>query len=306
MDVDTLEEFVAAHSDAETTDNGKVRCTLTGHEMPALLPTVQAYWGGKKYRNTKARSAYDFAQHEPHIVPNKRDPRKMFCHRTKLHLNKVPEEVELHVKGRRFRARMQEWEAKQKRRALKLARTQAKAEGRAARAAAAAALGSDDEEDPVLAKFAHLAGDSDSEDLSSDDDDEVPGADSDAEGEGEMDEARTARQHYNTGRLAAQAQAQKQAQPAPGDDEGSDFEVVAGADSSGSDSKGGMDHSSMEEDASESEPEPTAAKKLSIARHAARHERDAAALKKSQPGKAAARKAAPPGLLCTSVCVGGG
>jgi len=301
------------------------RCPLPAPpDSPTRPPASQAHLNGKKYSKAKARakaSEYDFAQHEPHIVQNKRDPRKLFCHRTKLHLNKVPEEVQLHVNGRRFRARMQEWEEKQKRRAIKLARTQAKAEGRAARAAAAA-LGSDDEEDPVLAKFAHLSKDSESEDLSSEDD-EVPYADSDSEGGAEVDEARTAKQHYNTGRLAAQAQAQsmveddeartakqhydkgrlaaqaqakKQAQPMVEDDEGSDFEVVAGEESEGSDSEGagagkrGMAHSRMEEEGSESEPEATAAKQLSIARHAARHERDAAASKGRENRKAAVRK----------------
>jgi len=102
MDVDTLEEFVAAHSDAETTDNGKVRCTLTGHEMPALLPTVQAYWGGKKYRNTKARSAYDFAQHEPYLVPHMKNPYLLYCTLTKQPLSKEQRVVEAHVGSKRF------------------------------------------------------------------------------------------------------------------------------------------------------------------------------------------------------------
>ena len=118
----------------------------------------QAHLNGKKYRKMKALEAvqhYNFAQHEPHIVQHKKDPRKLFCNRTKLHLNKVPAEVEVHIKGRRFRARLQEWEEKQERRAAKAARAQAKAEHRdACKAAAAARAGSDDEEDPVLAKFA--------------------------------------------------------------------------------------------------------------------------------------------------------
>ena len=179
------------------------------------------------------------------------------------------------MKGRRFRARMQEWEEKQKRRAIKLARTQAKAEDRAARKAAAE-LGSDDEEDPVLAKFAHLAEEDSEEDDISSDDDEVPYADSDAEGGGEGDAARTAKSQYNISRLAAQAKVEQAAE----EEEGSDFEVVAAVDNSGSDSDSdGDDESKMEQDSDESEPEPepTAAKKLSIARHAARQEREAAA-----------------------------
>ena len=103
MDVDTLEDFVAAHSDAEVMENGKVCCTLTGHEMPALLPTVQAYWGGKKYRNTKARSAYDFAQHEPWLVPHTKNPHLLYCTLTKQAVSKEQRAVEGHVSSNRFR-----------------------------------------------------------------------------------------------------------------------------------------------------------------------------------------------------------
>ena len=261
----------------------------------------QAHINGRKYKKAKAQEAakqYNFAQHEPHIVQNRRDPRSLFCHRTKLHLNKVPEEVEIHVKGRRFRARLQEWEEKQVRRSALAARRDAKADDRAARKKAAEAANSDDEEDPVLAKFAHL--NQDSEDEISSSDDEVPCADSDAEGEGEMDEARAGREHYAKGRLAAQAKAKQPAMPqeAAEEDDGSDFEVVAVAQNSGSESEDdkGAD-SSMEGEAEEEdldfEPEPTAAKKLSIARHAAREERDAAAFKTSKVVEAKPRGAKP-------------
>ena len=309
---DAAAELVAAHADLEMTQTGKCRCKVTGHEMVPQRGVIEAHLAGKRYRKMKAQEAaaqYDFAQHEPHIVQNKRDPKKLFCHRTKLHLNRVPEEVEVHVKGRRFRARLQEWEEKQKRRAAKAAKTQQKADVRAAAKVDRQRAGSDEDEDPVLAKFAHLAGDDsedeDDDDASSDDDevpewngkqprrkakahesdgsnDETPYADSDAEGEEEMDHARAAKEHYNRGRLAAQAQAQQHAPAAEADEDqaGSDFEVVAGEYSSS-----GGDAASDSEDAAESSGEGadsedaeqlTAAKKLSMARHAARKERDAA------------------------------
>ena len=49
-------------------ERGKIRCTLTGHEVTPQLATVQAYWTGKKYRNAKARREYDYSQHEPYLV----------------------------------------------------------------------------------------------------------------------------------------------------------------------------------------------------------------------------------------------
>jgi len=174
--------FITEHPDLEMMESGKCRCKLTGHEMLPQQAVVEAHLKGKKYSKAKAMEKvkqYDFAKHLPHIVENKRDPRKLFCHRTKLHLNKVPEEVETHVNGRRFRARMNEWEEKQKRRAAKLARTKDKADARAARKAALSADGSDNEEDPVLAKFAGIISDDDDDELNSDDDDDVRLADSD-------------------------------------------------------------------------------------------------------------------------------
>ena len=307
---DAAAELVAAHADLEMTQTGKCRCKVTGHEMVPQRGVIEAHLAGKRYRKMKAQEAaaqYDFAQHEPHIVQNKRDPKKLFCHRTKLHLNRVPEEVEVHVKGRRFRARLQEWEDKQQRRAAKAAKTQQKADARAAAKVDRERAGSDEDEDPVLAKFAHLAGDDseveDDDDASSDDEvpewngkqprrkakadesdgsnDETPYADSDAEGEEEMDHARAAKEHYNRGRLAAQAQAQQNATEAAADEdqEGSDFEVVAGDSSSGGDAASDREdaaESSGEGADSEEEEQLTAAKKLSMARHAARKERDAA------------------------------
>ena len=258
---------------------------------PLSLLSMQAHLNGKKYRKMKAQETakqYDFAQHAPHIVQHKTDPRKLFCHRTKLHLNKVPAEVEVHVKGRRFRARLQEWEEKQKRRADKAARVQAKAEYRDARKAALAAAGggSDEEEDPVLAKFAHLAGDDDDDEDDDDDDFDDMGIDNDigivednarGDGQGEMDAARSSKEQYKTSRAAAKAQEQV------AEEDDGEFEVVsASEDSDSSSEETGTAHQSKRaasdsEDDSEPEPEPTAAKKLSVARHAARQQRDDAA-----------------------------
>ena len=326
--------FIAEHPDLEMMESGKCRCKLTGHEMLPQKAVVEAHLKGKKYSKAKAIEKvrqYDFAKHLPHIVENKRDPRKLFCHRTKLHLNKVPEEVETHVNGRRFRARMHEWEEKQKRRAAKLARTKDKADARAARKAALSADGSDNEEDPVLAKFAGIVSDDDDE-LNSDDDDDVRLADSDddcgsgdeeqhgrirngkisgkkmkggivraitddgiirqmAHADEEMDQVRSAKEHYTKGLLAAKAQARQQTDQTGDDDEGSDFEVVAGAESCGSEDDG-MESESESESVTEPErpqsdsesEELTDAKKLSMARIAARkqrNDRDDVALKRA-------------------------
>ena len=78
-----MDEFVASHADAEVMENGKIRCTLTGHEVPPQLQTVQAYWTGKKYRNAKARREYDYSQHEPYLVPHTKSEHLLYCTLTK-------------------------------------------------------------------------------------------------------------------------------------------------------------------------------------------------------------------------------
>lgn len=51
-----------------------------------------------------ARDCYsqDFSKYEPNIVPNKRNPHKLYCTVTKQYLNKIPKEIEQHIKGKHY------------------------------------------------------------------------------------------------------------------------------------------------------------------------------------------------------------
>ena len=88
---------------AELLPSGKVRCSTTGHEMPAQLDACQQYWNGNKYKNAKARARYDFSQHEPYIVAHKKDPNLLYCTLTKQPVSKMPKAVEGHVQGKRYK-----------------------------------------------------------------------------------------------------------------------------------------------------------------------------------------------------------
>ncbi|XP_064146671.1 surfeit locus protein 2 [Loxodonta africana] len=89
----------------------KVTCTLTGHELPCRLPELQVYTRGKKYqRLVRAFPAFDYAEFEPHIVPSTKNPRQLFCKLTLRHINKCPEHVLRHTRGRRFQRALQKYE----------------------------------------------------------------------------------------------------------------------------------------------------------------------------------------------------
>ena len=171
MDAPGLKTFLAAHADAERLENGKVRCTLTGHEVPPRLDALEAYWGGKSYRKRAERAAYDFSKHEPWLVAHTKSEHLLWCTLTGRPVSRTPKAVEGHVRGRRFLRLRKEARAKEK------AAAAAGEEG----GGEAAGGGGDDEFDPDDWSFAREAEEADGE----------VAAESDAEpaGEDDADEA---------------------------------------------------------------------------------------------------------------------
>ncbi|XP_066111921.1 surfeit locus protein 2 isoform X2 [Saccopteryx bilineata] len=93
----------------------KVRCALTGHELPCRLPELQVYTSGKKYRRlVRADPEFDYASFEPHIVPSTKNPHQLFCKLTLRHINKSPEHVLRHTRGRRYQKALHKYEECQK------------------------------------------------------------------------------------------------------------------------------------------------------------------------------------------------
>ncbi|XP_019494884.1 PREDICTED: surfeit locus protein 2 isoform X2 [Hipposideros armiger] len=93
----------------------KVRCALTGHELPCRLPELQVYTSGKRYRRlVRASPAFDYAEFEPHIVPSTKNPHQLFCKLTLRHINRSPEHVLRHTQGRRYQKALRKYEECQK------------------------------------------------------------------------------------------------------------------------------------------------------------------------------------------------
>ncbi|XP_052670745.1 surfeit locus protein 2 isoform X2 [Harpia harpyja] len=95
--------FLRQHPLLTLAEPGKVRCRLTGHEMPCRLSELQAYTNGKKYqRLIKTAREFDYGKFEPHIVPSTKNLHQLFCKLTLRHINKFPEHVLRHVQGKRY------------------------------------------------------------------------------------------------------------------------------------------------------------------------------------------------------------
>ena len=59
--------------------------------FPQISPAVKGWYDDEKFK-----------KYEPYIVANKKNKKKLFCTLTRISLNKIPEEVEKHVAGKKF------------------------------------------------------------------------------------------------------------------------------------------------------------------------------------------------------------
>ena len=112
--MDELETLVANHEHLTFVRNGeKVRCTLTKHDVVADLEAVNKHLKSKSYKKAMWY-AHDYSKYEPYIVAHKRDSKKLYCTMTKMTLNKIPDQIEKHYNGKKFKRKRKEFEDKQK------------------------------------------------------------------------------------------------------------------------------------------------------------------------------------------------
>ena len=107
-----LAALLAQHPSLQLNERGKLHCALTGHDVPHRADAVRQFVAGKAYAHARAWYAADFGRYAPFIVPHKRDAKKLWCRLTGHELNRIPEEVEAHVAGRRYRLRLAEAQAR--------------------------------------------------------------------------------------------------------------------------------------------------------------------------------------------------
>uniref|UniRef100_A0A6F9DTY3 Superoxide dismutase [Mn], mitochondrial-like n=1 Tax=Phallusia mammillata TaxID=59560 RepID=A0A6F9DTY3_9ASCI len=113
-----VKDLLKLHPTLSITENKRIRCSLTSHEMPCIETAVRQHLNGKKYKRLAKdiSKPFDYKVFEPHIVPSikKNHEHQLFCTLTLRHVNKIPAHVNCHVQGRRFLKAKLRWEACQK------------------------------------------------------------------------------------------------------------------------------------------------------------------------------------------------
>lgn len=107
-----VSRLLSKHPDLQhRKDTGKVRCLLSGHEMPCTLDAIKSYIGGKKYARLKAHKDFDFKRLEPLIVPSQKRSKQLFCALTGCYVNRKPHEVKSHMEGRKYCTALEKYTA---------------------------------------------------------------------------------------------------------------------------------------------------------------------------------------------------
>jgi len=82
--------------------SNRIKCIATGHEMPPSADAVRLHLAGKKFKKACDWYSRDYSKYLPWIIEHKSDRTKLFCTVTRMPLNKIPGEIEKHVKGKKF------------------------------------------------------------------------------------------------------------------------------------------------------------------------------------------------------------
>ena len=86
------------------TEDGRVKCSLTGHMMQSKVEAVRPYVNGKRFKQAslKATAMEGLKLFEPHIVKSQFVENKLFCRITGRYLPANEKAVENHCMGKRF------------------------------------------------------------------------------------------------------------------------------------------------------------------------------------------------------------
>lgn len=109
----SVAELLAQNERLSLTPTNRIKCSITGHEMPCKYDVVAAHLNGSKFRKASQWYNHNYDAYLPYIIPHKSDTKKLYCTLTQQTLNRIPQVVEKHVQGKRFMRLKREHEEKQ-------------------------------------------------------------------------------------------------------------------------------------------------------------------------------------------------
>ncbi|ESP04989.1 hypothetical protein LOTGIDRAFT_230039 [Lottia gigantea] len=107
-----VEELLKKYRELELDkETNKIKCCLSGHEMPSTELAITTYISGKKFLKLKAQSDYNYDEHADHLVPStkKFHEKHLYCRLTQIHVNHTPKDIDRHINGRKFKRALREW-----------------------------------------------------------------------------------------------------------------------------------------------------------------------------------------------------
>ncbi|GBG68194.1 hypothetical protein CBR_g2746 [Chara braunii] len=110
-----VSDFLSRHPGEFTLlENGRVKCTLSGHEILPDVGALEAHLQSKRYKLAKFESQ-ELVKLQPHVVQHPEMKDKLLCNLTGKVVNKTEEAVWKHIMGKRFQSILKEKEEGRKR-----------------------------------------------------------------------------------------------------------------------------------------------------------------------------------------------
>jgi hypothetical protein len=101
--IPSLAELLDTHQSYITlTTTNKIKCSVSGHEMPPRSDVVNSYINSSKFQKLIKWYSFNFDIFLPYIVQDKKANQKMHCKLTNQSLNKIPDEIKKHMNGKKF------------------------------------------------------------------------------------------------------------------------------------------------------------------------------------------------------------
>lgn len=109
----SVRKLLKAHKSLQLVDKErKVRCELTGHEMPCTVQAIEAYINGKRFqRLSSSKPKLDPIVFKDFLVLSNKPghEKQLFCKLTCRHLNDLPHHIAQHINGKRFLTAYERW-----------------------------------------------------------------------------------------------------------------------------------------------------------------------------------------------------